>query len=336
MTPTWKVVVTDSEYADTAIEAEALGRVAGGVALSRAQLLDAAGRAAGPAGLADAAGDADGVLTQGYPLTAEGIGALARCRVIARYGVGVDSVDVAAATARGIAVCNVPDYCVDEVSDHALALLLASARRVAAQDRCVREGRWAARAAGPVRRLRGRTLGVVGFGRIGQALAAKAAAVGLRVVARDPLVADEAVRAAGAEPAGTLEALLAEAHFVSVHVPLGAGTRALIGEPELRRMRPDAVLINTARGGVVDEAALARALREGWIAGAALDVRQTEPAAPGHPFAGLPNVILTPHMAWYSEESEIEVRRKAAEGVAAVLSGRRPPYLVNPEVWREP
>jgi D-3-phosphoglycerate dehydrogenase len=322
----WSVVITDSDYADTRIEAEVLAAVPGGVALARAACPD--GR-----GLAEAAAGADGLLVQHCPLSAEALAALPRCRVVARYGVGFDAVDVAAATARGICVCNVPDYAIDEVSDHALALLLGWARGVVALDRAVRAGEWDWRAAGPIHRLRGRVLGLVGFGRIARALAAKAAALGLRVLAHDPLVTAEAVRAAGVEPAGSLDRLLAAADFVSVHVPLHKGTRGLLGAAQLRRMRPGALLINTARGAVVDEDALARALREGWIAGAALDVLAQEPPPPGHPLAGLPNLILTPHVAWYSEESEAELRRRAARNVAAVLSGRRPPHLVNPEAW---
>ena len=326
MSPRWKVVITDAEYADERIEAEVLGKVPGGAALIRAQCRDGHG-------LAEIAADADGLLSQYCPLGADALAALGRCRVISRYGVGSDTVDVAAATARGICVCNVPDYCVDEVSDHALALLLAWARRVAALDRGVRAGEWDYRAAGPIVRLRGRTLGLVGFGRMARALAAKAGPLGLRILAHDPLLAPEAVRAGGAEPAATLDDLLAAADFVSIHVPLGEGTRGLIGEAALRRMRPGAVLINTARGAIVDEVALARALREGWIAGAALDVLAHEPPGPAHPLMGLPNVILTPHVAWYSEESEAELRRKAAQNVADVLSGRRPTYLVNPGAW---
>ena len=321
-----KVVITDAEYADERIEADVLAAVPGGVTLIRAQCRDGHG-------LAEIAADADGLLSQYCPLGAEALAALARCRVIARYGVGYDSVDVPAATGRGICVCNVPDYCVNEVSDHALALLLAWARHVAALDRAVRGGAWDYRAVGPVVRLRGRTLGLVGFGRIARALASKAAALGLRILAHDPLVSAEAIRGGGAEPADTLDDLLSAADFVSLHVPLGEGTRGLIGEAALRRMRAGAVLINTARGALVDEPALARALGEGWIAGAALDVLTAEPPLPGHPLVGLPNVILTPHVAWYSEESEAELRWKAAQNVADVLTGRRPTYLVNPEAW---
>lgn len=329
MSARWKVVITDAEYADERIEAAVLSGVPGGVSLVRADCRDGSG-------LAKVAADADALLSQYCPLGPDALAALTRCRVIARYGVGYDTVDIPAATARGICVCNVPDYCVDEVSDHALALLLSWARRVTALDRSVRAGEWDHRAVGPVIRLRGRTLGLVGFGRMARALAAKARPLGLRVLAHDPLLPAKAIQAGGAEPAGTLQDLLSAADFVSVHVPLGEGTRALIGQSALRRMRSGAVLINTSRGAVVDEDALARALREGWIAGAALDVLATEPPPPGHPLVGLPNIILTPHVAWYSEESEAELRRKAAQNVAAVLCGRCPPYLVNPQAWVGP
>jgi D-3-phosphoglycerate dehydrogenase len=317
----WKVVVTDAEYGDLRVEAAVLGE--------RAELVRAHCRT-GSEVLAVAA-DADGLLNQYCPLPAETIAGLGRCRVIARYGVGYDNVDVAAATRRGILVCNVPDYCADEVSDHTLALILCWARRVPWLDAAVRRGVWATRAAGEMRRLRGQTLGLVGFGRMARALAGKARALGLRLLAHDPQVPPEAVRAAGVEPVG-LQELLSRADVVSLHVPLGPATRGLVGEAELRAMRPTALLVNTSRGAVVDERALVRALREGWIAGAALDVLEAEPIPPDHPLLRLPNVILTPHVAWYSEESEAELRRKAAENVLRALEGGRPAYAVNPEV----
>ena len=277
--------------------------------------------------------DADGLLNQYCPIGAEAIAGLERCRVVSRYGVGYDTVDVAAATARGICVTNVPDYCVDEVSDHALALLLASARGVALLDHHVRNGTWDYKLGRPMFRLRGRVLGLLGFGRIPRALAGKAATLGLRILAHDPFLAAEDVRAGGAEPVA-LHDLVGTADFVSVHVPLQAATRGLIGEALLRRMKATAVLINTSRGPVVDEAALVRALRERRLAGAALDVLETEPPPPGHPLLGLPGVILTPHVAWYSEESEAELRRRAAESVRVVLEGRIPRHVVNPEALR--
>ena len=322
----WTVAVTDYEYPDLEVERRVLQ-----AGLGEVELLGLACRT--PEEVVAAARDADGLLQQYCRLDAEALARLPRCRVVSRYGVGLDAVDLEAATRLGIVVTHVPDYCVDEVSDHALALLLACARGVVRLDRAVRAGRWAYRGAGPLERLRGRTLGLVGFGRIPRALTPKALALGLRVLAFDPLVAPELVRAAGAEPAARLEEVAERSDFVSLHAPLTAATRGLVGEAFLRRMRPHAVLINTARGGLVDEAALVRALREGWIAAAALDVLASEPPAPDHPLLALPQVVLTPHAAWYSETSEVELRTKAAANVVAVLRGERPPYLANPEVW---
>jgi len=278
--------------------------------------------------LLDVVRDADALLVCYAPVTKRVIDRAERCRIIARYGIGVDNVDTTAASERGIVVTNVPDYCVDEVSDHALALLLACARRVALLDRRVRTGRWTAKDAVPAYRLRGQTLGLVGFGKIPKALASKAQPLGLQRIAFDPYLNESAFATLGVRKV-EFQTLLAQADFVSIHAPLTSETRGLIGEAALRSMKPTAYLINTARGPLVDEVALARALREGWIAGAALDVLETEPPTQHHPLMGLDNVILTPHVAFYSEASVQELQRKAAEEVASVLSGQSPRYPVN-------
>src|SRR2546426_1152835 len=248
--------------------------------------------------------------------------------VVEDDGIGVDNVDVDAATARGIVVTNVPDYCVEEVSDHALALLLACARKVPFLDRRVRDGRWDVRDAAPMHRLSGRVLGLVGFGKIPRALAGKARALGLELLAFDPYVGAEEMTAHGVRKV-TLEDLVAQADFVSVHAPLTAGTRGFIGEALLRAMKPTAYVINTARGPLVSQDALLRALREGWIAGAALDVLETEPPAAVDALRALDTLIVTPHVAFYSEESVQELQRKAAENVVSVLLGDAPRYPVN-------
>jgi len=253
---------------------------------------------------------------------------MTRCRIIARYGIGVDNVDLGAATAKGIVVTNVPDYCVDEVSDHALALLLACARRIPGLAGRVRSGRWDARDAAPMHRLRGQTLGLVGFGKIPRRLADKARALGLEVIAFDPYVAGDEMEARGVQKT-SLPGLLARCDFVSVHAPLAPETQGMIAEAELRAMKRSAYLINTARGPLVLESALLRALEEEWIAGAALDVLQHEPPAADHPLQRFANVILTPHVAFYSEESVQELQRKAAEEVVRALSGRPPRSPVN-------
>jgi D-3-phosphoglycerate dehydrogenase len=275
--------------------------------------------------------DADAVLNCYAKMPARVIEVLKRCRIIARYGIGVDNVDLAAATKARILVTNVPDYCVDEVSDHALALLLALARRIAAADAAVKAGAWDVGAHAGIRRLRGRTLGLLGFGKIARALASKAQPLGMKVIVYDPYLAPEEIARHGAEAAG-LEALLARADVVSIHAPLSPETRNLIGERELRRMKPAAFLINTSRGGIVDEQALAAALKENRLGGAALDVLGVEPPPEDHPLRRAPNIILTPHLAFYSRESVIELQTKAAEEVARALKGEPPRSPLNREV----
>jgi D-3-phosphoglycerate dehydrogenase len=275
--------------------------------------------------------EADAVLNCYAKIPARVIENLKRCRIIARYGIGVDNVDLAAATEARILVTNVPDYCIDEVSDHALALLLSLARRIAAADAAVKAGAWDVGAHAGIRRLRGRTLGLLGFGKIARALASKAQPLGLKVIVHDPYLAPEEIARHGAEAAG-LETLLVQADAVSIHVPLSPETRNLIGERELKRMKPAAFLINTSRGGIVDEEALAAALNENRLGGAALDVLGIEPPPADHPLRRAPNVILTPHLAFYSRESVIELQTKAAEEVARALKGEPPRSPVNREV----
>jgi len=274
---------------------------------------------------------ADAILNCYAKMTARVIESLDRCKIIARYGIGVDNVDLAAATRAKIVVTNVPDYCIDEVSDHAMALLLALERQIAAADRAVKSGAWDVVAHSGVRRLRGRTLGLVGFGKIAMAVAAKAQAFGLRLLAHDPYLDASAIVGRGAE-AVDFEGLLARSDVISIHVPFSPETRNLIGARELARMKPGAFLINTSRGGIVDEQALAEAVKTGRIAGAALDVLLVEPPPPDHPLRGLSNVILTPHLAFYSRESVIELQTKAAEEVARALKGEPPRSPVNPQV----
>ncbi len=275
--------------------------------------------------------DADAVLNCYAKMTARVIEGLKRCKIIARYGIGVDNVDLVAATRAGILVTNVPDYCIDEVSDHALALLLSLARRIVLADGAVRAGAWDVVAHAGIRRLCGQTLGLVGFGKIAIAVAAKAQSFGLRVLACDPYLDSKAMAPHGVQ-AVDFDGLLAESDAVSIHVPLSPETRNLIGARELARMKPTAFLINTSRGGIVDELALAEALKAGRIGGAALDVLSAEPPPPDHPLRKLPNVILTPHLAFYSRESVIELQTKAAEEVARALKGEPPRSPVNREV----
>ena len=271
---------------------------------------------------------ADAVLNCYAPMPAEVIRDLEGCVVIARYGIGIDTIDLDVATELGIVVTNVPDYCIDEVSDHALALILSLVRGVTLLDRRVRAGSWTPNDARPLHRLRGRTLGLVGFGRIARALAAKAAGIGFRIVTTDPFVPDDAVRDAGAEPR-SLEELLAEADVVSIHAPLTPESTHLIGASQLASMKPGAILVNTSRGPLVDLDALRDALAAGRLGGAGLDVLESEPPAADDPLLHRDDVIVTPHAAFYSEESLAELQRKAVEQVIEALAGRVPPYAVN-------
>lgn len=314
-----KVVITDHVFPSLEIERALLGAIGAEIVVTQAT---------SDGQLLDVVTGADALLVCYAPITRRVIERLDRCRVIARYGIGVDNVDVDAATARGIVVTNVPDYCVDEVSDHALALLLGCARRLAFLDRRVRGGRWDARDATPMHRLRGQVLGLIGFGKIPRRLAGKARALGLDLLAFDPYVPAEEMTAHVTTKV-TLEDLLARSDFVSVHAPLVAETRGLIGEAALRAMKPTAYLINTSRGPLVSFDAVVRALREGWIAGAALDVLETEPPAATGMFGELDTLLLTPHVAFYSEEAVQELQRKAVDSVVRVLSGEAPRYPVN-------
>lgn len=274
---------------------------------------------------------ADAVLNCYAKMTARVIENLHRCKIIARYGIGVDNVDLAAATKAGILVTNVPDYCIDEVSDHALALLLALARRIAVADGAVKAGAWDVVAHAGIRRLRGQTLGLIGFGRIAKALASKVQALGMKVLVYDPYVEAVAIAHHRAE-AASFDRILTDTDAISIHVPLSEETRNLFGERELARMKPTAFLINTSRGGIVDERALAIALKENRLAGAALDVLAVEPPPHDHPLRQAPNMILTPHLAFYSRESVMELQTKAAEEVARALRGEPPRSPINREV----
>lgn len=276
---------------------------------------------------------ADAVILEGAktPLTARVIAELTRCRVIAKYAVGVDNIDVRAATAAGIVVANAADYCTEEVSDHAVALLLASARRVMSMDRFVRRGNWTDfTKTHPLRRVSQLTLGLVGLGRIARATARKMAGFQMRILAADPYVSGQTID--DRIEMVSLEHLLQEADLISIHVPLVAETRGLIGEAAFRSMKPTAYVVNTSRGPVIDQDALVQALREKWIGGAALDVVAEEPLPGSSPLRDFDQVILTPHAGADSVDSMKHVRRTVVESVEAVLSGYWPPFPVNPKV----
>jgi D-3-phosphoglycerate dehydrogenase / 2-oxoglutarate reductase len=275
--------------------------------------------------------DADAVLVTYAKITGDMIRQMSRCRIISRFGIGVDNVDLEVATAQGIVVTKVPDYCIDEVSDHAMALLLSAVRKIPLANRQVHGGEWRMPAVVPIHRLRDRVLGLVGFGRIPQLVAPKARAFGLRIVAYDPYVPDEVCENADVAKVD-FPSLLRISDYVSIHSPLVPETRGLFNADAFRQMKPTAYLINTARGPIIDEAALAAALDAKQIAGAAVDVMTSEPPV-GSPLVGRDDVIITPHTSFYSEESLIELQTKAAQEVVRVLTGqpvRNPVNQVGP------
>jgi len=272
--------------------------------------------------------DADAILVTYAKLPGDLLRQLARCKAIGRFGLGVDNIDIAAAAELGIAVTYVPDYCMHEVSDHAMALLLALARKIPLSNKLVQGGRWEMPAVVPIHRLAGRVLGLVGFGNIPRALAPKAKAFGLRVVTHDPYVSQQALAAAGVESV-SFDRLLDISDFVSIHAPLMPATRGLFNAEVFAKMKTGALLINTARGPLVDEAALVSALDSGRLGGAALDVVAVEPLPKDSKLIGRDNVILTPHTAFYSVEALNELQTKCAADVARVLSGEQPVYPVK-------
>ena len=253
------------------------------------------------------------------------------CKVAARYGIGVDNVDIARATELGIVVTNVPDYCMDEVTDHALGMILALNRRLVPHNRAVVSGGWGDVVLNqPMHRTRGATLGIVGFGRIGRALAAKAVGFGMNILAYDPLIQP------GSEVEGaravSLGEVLTGSDFVSLHVPLIPETQNMIGAPELAKMKPGSIIVNCARGGLIDEEALAASLASGHTAGAGLDVVEPAPPDPASPLLKQENVIITPHTAFFSQASTLELERRTAQEVIRVLNGEQPENLINPDV----
>jgi D-3-phosphoglycerate dehydrogenase / 2-oxoglutarate reductase len=314
-----KVVVTDYEYKTFAPEKEVLNKIGIDLELHQCKTEDE---------VIEAAKDADALINQYAPITRKVIENLERCKVISRYGVGYNTIDVEAATEKGIIVGNVTDYCIDEVSDHALSLLLSSARKVTQLDHEVKKGNWNYKTGIPIFRLRGRTLGLVGLGNIPQSVARKAQVFGLNVVAYDPFVPEEVAKELNVELL-SLDALCERSDFISVHAPLNQHTEGMISHEQFNKMRKETFIINTARGPVIDEGALIAALQAGKIAGAALDVVVQEPIDRDNPLLQMEHVILNPHIAWYSEESEAELKRKVAQNVADVLTGYYPTYLVN-------
>ena len=286
-----------------------------------------------PESVLKVAAGADALLVTYAKINADMIRQMKQCRIISRFGIGVDNVDLDAATQAGIIVTKVPDYCIDEVSDHAMALLLSAVRKIPMATDQVHAGTWKMPNVVPIHRLRGGVLGLVGFGRIPQLVAPKAKSFGLRVVAYDPFIPKDVFTKAGVEQVDFPQ-LLKMSDYVSIHSPLTPETQGLFNADAFRQMKKGSYIVNTARGPIVDEAALASAIDSGHIAGAALDVMTNEPPV-NSPVIGKRNVILTPHTSFYSEESLVELQTKASQEVANVLTGKPPRNPVNPDVLQK-
>ena len=319
---TRRILITDIAWPDLDIEKEVLAAVEGKVMV--------AGDGT-PEEIIALAPQADAILTCWKDVPAEALDIAPNCRVVSRYGIGLDNIPIGRATELGMLVTNVPDFCLEEVSDHVMALLLATARQLLPLARTPERSGWTRETPRPIPRVKGQTLGLIGFGNIARALVPKALGFGLRVMAYTPRLRPEDAPQ-GVEVTNDLATLLAAADYVSIHSPLTEETAHLIDDAALAQMKPNALLINTSRGGVIDEGALVRALKEGRIAGAALDVTDPEPPSGDNPLLSLENVIVTPHAAFYSVAATAELARKAAENVVTVLRGEVPKTLVNAEV----
>jgi len=315
----YRIVITDCDHGSTEEEKAVSSLV--GAELILAQVRE-------EEDLIRACKEADGLINQYALLTRKVLEGLPKCKVISRYGVGVDSVDLKAATDLGIIVANVPDYCMDEVSNQTIAMILTLIRKTAFFDRKVKSNQWDFHLGIPIYRIQGKTLGLIGSGRIGLEVAKKISAFGVRVIAFDPYLQK------GPEGIQLMDfdTVLRESDFISIHCPLNESTRHLMGEQAFKKMAKKPILINTSRGPIVDEKALAQALAEGRVSGAGLDVLEKEPPDPENPLLKMENVILSPHVGFYSVESISELKRRTAENVSAVLTGKWPRSVVNQEV----
>ena len=315
----YRVVITDCDHGSIEEEKAEFGQM--GAELILAQVQE-------EKDLICVCKDADGLLNQYALLTRKVLENLPKCRVISRYGVGVDSVDSKAATDLGIIVANVPDYCVDEVATQTIAMVLSLTRKTAFFDRKVRSGQWDFHLGIPIHRIKGKTLGLIGCGKIGLEVARRISSFGVRVMTYDPYL-EQAPK--GIE-LRDFDTVLKESDFISIHCPLNNSTRHLIGEREFKKMEKKPLLINTSRGPIVDEKALIRALREGLLTGAGLDVLEKEPPDTQNPLLQMESVVLSPHVGFYSVESISELKRRTAKNVADVLTGKWPGSVVNPDV----
>lgn len=315
-----KVVITDFEYASLRWEEEAIAEAGAEFVKCQCRSED---------DLIAVVQDADALLVQYAMITRRVMSQMKKCRAIVRYGVGLDCIDVKAATDHGIMVANIPDYGLEDIADHAMALLLNSVRKINQLDQAVHNGKWDYKMAKPLHRLRGKVLGLAGFGNIARMVAAKAKVFGLELLVYDPYVKPEIADQFQVKMVDW-PTLLQSADILSLHVPVTEQTYHLINHEALATMKKTSVLINTARGALVDEKALYNSLTKGEIAGVGMDVSEKEPIDPGNPLLSLPNVILTPHSAWYTEEAQESLQIQAAQEIARVLRGEKPVNLVNP------
>ena len=286
--------------------------------------------------LSNLAADADIIMFCFAQVTKNVLESAEKCRVASRYGIGVDNIDIPTATNLGIVVTNVPDYCMDEVTDHAIGMILALNRRLGQHDAQVKDGGWAnVTLDQPMHRTRGATLGILGFGRIGRAIATKAVGFGMNIVAFDPLI--QPGQNIPIDDENNVEIIsfqnvLKRSHFITVHTPLTPETEGMIGPDELKSMMPGSIIVNCARGGIIQEQALADALHSGHLAGAGIDVVEPAPPPKNHPLLSAPNIIITPHTAFFSQASTIELERRTAQEALRVLNGNPPENLINPQV----
>jgi len=319
----FKVAVTDYVFPDLETEKQELKKI-------NAELVESKG--SDEESIIEAAKDADAILNCYAELTSKVIESLEKCQIIARYGIGVNNVNMSTATKKGIIVTNVPDYCIEEVSDHALALILACTRKICQLNKIVKNGKWDFKDYRPMYRLQGQTLGIVSFGKIPRRLVEKIKAYKFNIIAYDPYV-DEEIAAKYNVKLVTFEELLKESDIISIHAPLTEETKGMFGSKQFKLMKNSAYLINTARGGLIKDSDLAQALKEGEIAGAGLDVLEDENVNSHHPLVSLENVIITPHSAFYSEQALKDLQYKAVQEVIRVLTGENPKSCVNPEVF---
>lgn len=317
----WKVVVTDYEYESLECEKKVLQEI-------RVNLLSCQCKT--EADLIQQTRDADALLVQYAEINRTVLEKLEHCKVIVRYGIGVDNVDLKAATEFGIPVANVPDYGLQEVADHTIALLLSAARKIVQLNQSVRNGEWDYSLAKPLRRLQGRTLGLIAFGNIARLVATRAKGFGLKIKVFDPYLPKDKAEEYGAQIVD-FQTLIRTSDFISIHCPATAETHHMFNQEVFKDMNPECILVNTARGSIIDEDALIEALENGYIAGAAIDVIEKEPIDLNSKLLHLDNLVITPHAAWYTEEAQESLQRCAAEEVVRVLTGKSAKHIVNPE-----